>query len=149
MWHGAAQTTAGYVQGISQLCHGSSAGAGPCLKRIITVFALAEGHPLAGLTAVQRLQRVGIEVHALEARHALDAAQPPPQPVGAQSQPPPPPPPPQQQQQQQQQQGAMPRAAPQPARCMVRTEGGEPRYLALHKPFVGGRFCFAFDSAAS
>ena len=38
IWHGCAQTTAGYVAGVTQVCHSSSAGDGPCLKRIITVF---------------------------------------------------------------------------------------------------------------
>lgn len=71
MWHGAAQTTSAYVDGVSRVCHSSSAGNGPCLKRIITVFALPEEHPFATLSAVQRLQRVGIEVHALEPRHQL------------------------------------------------------------------------------
>lgn len=73
IWHGAAQTIAGFVQGVSPVCHGSSAGKGPCLKRIITVFPLREGHPLAPLSAVQRLQRVGIEVHALDERHMIRA----------------------------------------------------------------------------
>ena len=71
MWHGAAQTTAAYVEGISEVCHGSSAGTGPCLKRIITVFELSESHPLCRLTAMQRLQRIGIEVHALDPRHQI------------------------------------------------------------------------------
>ena len=96
MWTGAAQTTSAYLEGISavcrgilaraprrrnqqaphiwQVCHGSSAGQGPCLKRIITVFALPEGHPLAGLSAVQRLLRIGIAVHAIERRHMLQPA---------------------------------------------------------------------------
>ena len=65
MWHGAAQSTAGYVQGVSTVCHSSSAGHGPCLKRIVTVFGLPADHPLAGLTAVQRLMRIGIKVIAL------------------------------------------------------------------------------------
>ena len=53
------------------MCHGSSAGTGPCLKRIITVFALPEVHPLAGLSVVQRLLRIGIAVHAVDPRHQL------------------------------------------------------------------------------
>ena len=65
MWHGCAQSTAGYVQGVSTVCHSSSAGNGPCLKRILTVFGLPADHPLAGLTAVQRLMRIGIKVLAL------------------------------------------------------------------------------------
>ena len=73
MWHGAAQTTSAYVQGISEVCHCSSAGSGPCLKRIVTVWVLPEGHPLCQLTAVQRLQRVGVEVHAIEQKHMLRA----------------------------------------------------------------------------
>ena len=73
MWHGAAQTTAGYVEGITQVCHSSSAGRGPCLKRIVTVFALPDDHPLASLSAVQRLLRVGIAVHAVEPKHQLPA----------------------------------------------------------------------------
>ena len=71
MWHGAAQTTAAYAQGISRVCHGSSAGSGPCLKRLVTVFALAAEHPLAGLTAVERLHLIGIDVYALEVRHMV------------------------------------------------------------------------------
>ena len=62
IWHGAAQTTAGYVHGVTQVCHSSSGGVGPCLKRIITVFKLPEGHPLARLSAVERLWRVGIAI---------------------------------------------------------------------------------------
>lgn len=71
MWHGAAQTTAAYAQGVSCVCHGSSAGSGPCLKRIVTVFALAAEHPLAGLTAVERLHLIGIDVYALDVRRML------------------------------------------------------------------------------
>ena len=71
MWHGAAQTTAAYVKGLAEVCHGSSAGSGPCLKRIITVFSLPPEHPLAKLSACQRLRRIGIEVHAVEPRHQL------------------------------------------------------------------------------
>ena len=74
MWRGAAQTTAGYVDGVSSVCHSSSAGDGPCLKRIITVFALPEEHPFAGLSAVQRLLRVGIEVHAIDRQHMLSGS---------------------------------------------------------------------------
>ena len=59
------------LQGISTVCHGSSAGTGPCLKRIITAFALPDGHPLAALSAVQRLRRIGITVHALAPRHMI------------------------------------------------------------------------------
>ena len=62
IWHGAAQTTAGYVHGVTQVCHSSSGGVGPCLKRIITVFKLPEGHPLARLSAVERLWRIGIAI---------------------------------------------------------------------------------------
>ena len=62
IWHGAAQNIFGYVEGVSQVCHGSSAGVGPCLKRIITVFALPPAHPLAELTATQRLERIGVSV---------------------------------------------------------------------------------------
>lgn len=65
VWHGCAQSIAGYVQGVSPVCHSSSAGNGPCLKRIITVFGLPSDHPLAGLTAIQRLVRIGITVLAL------------------------------------------------------------------------------------
>jgi len=73
MWHGAAQTVFAYIEGIAQVCHGSSAGTGPCLKRIITVFALQAHHPLARLTPVQRLLRIGIEVHAIDEIHQLHA----------------------------------------------------------------------------
>jgi len=68
MWHGAAQTIHGYVAGVSAFCHSSSAGSGPCLKRVITVFELPDGHPLALLTAVQRLKRIGIVVRAVDER---------------------------------------------------------------------------------
>ena len=71
MWHGAAQTTHGYVQGVSDCCHGSSAGTGPCLKRIVTVFALPDDHPLAALTAAQRLRRIGLSVFAIDPRHQI------------------------------------------------------------------------------
>ena len=73
IWHGCAQTTAGYVAGVTQVCHSSSAGDGPCLKRIITVFALPEGHPLAALGAMQRLLRCGIAVYAVERHHQLSS----------------------------------------------------------------------------
>jgi hypothetical protein len=79
IWHGCAQTTSGYVQGISTVCHGSSAGTGPCLKRILTVFSLPSDHPLARLTAIQRLQRIGVSVYAIDPRHQLPpSSQPPP-----------------------------------------------------------------------
>ena len=71
MWHGAAQTVHGYVQGLSGCCHSSSAGTGPCLKRIITVFELPKGHALESLSAVQRLRRVGITVRAVDRRHSV------------------------------------------------------------------------------
>lgn len=74
IWHGAAQTTAGYVRGVTQVCHGSSEGHGPCLKRIFTVFALTPTHPLASFSAIERLQKIGITVHALDPRHMLDPA---------------------------------------------------------------------------
>lgn len=71
IWHGCAQTVHGYIQGVSSCCHSSSAGVGPCLKRIITVFELPVDNPLARLSAVERLLRVGIAVHAVDARHQL------------------------------------------------------------------------------
>jgi len=74
MWHGAAQTTHAYVQGVSDCCHGSSAGTGPCLKRIVTVFALPDDHPLAALTAAQRLRRIGLSVFAIDPRHQMRGA---------------------------------------------------------------------------
>jgi hypothetical protein len=69
MWHGAAQTISAYIKDISPVCHGSSAGTGPCLKRLITVFRLPDEHPLSCLTAVQRLHRIGISVYAVDPRH--------------------------------------------------------------------------------
>ncbi|KAJ1489900.1 hypothetical protein T484DRAFT_1885101 [Baffinella frigidus] len=75
MWHGAAQTAHGYVQGLSEVCHSSSAGTGPCLKRIITVFQLPQGHALASLGAVQRLRRVGITLRAVDRCHAVVSSQ--------------------------------------------------------------------------
>ena len=71
IWHGAAQTTYGYIQGVSQVCHGSSSGNGPCLKRIITVFELPFSHPLSGLSAIQRLHRIGVIVYAIDPKHQL------------------------------------------------------------------------------
>ena len=69
IWHGAAQMPAAYIGGLTDVCHSSSAGEGPCLKRIVTVFALPEGHPLGALDAIDRLRRVGIDVHAIDERH--------------------------------------------------------------------------------
>ena len=71
IWHGCAQTTAGYVAGVTRVCHSSSAGDGPCLKRIITVFELPLSSPLSRLSAVQRLMRIGIAVYAIDEQHAL------------------------------------------------------------------------------
>jgi hypothetical protein len=71
MGHGCAQTVAGYIEGLSTVCHSSSAGQGPCLKRIITVFELPPSSPLSRLSAVQRLMRIGIAVYAIDERHAV------------------------------------------------------------------------------
>ena len=74
MWHGVAQTIHGYVKGVSSCCHSSSAGQGPCLKRIITVFELPKGHALEPLSALQRLRRVGITVRAVDPCHRQSEA---------------------------------------------------------------------------
>ena len=56
----------------SRRCAIARRQAGGRASSLITVFALPDEHPLSALTAVQRLQRIGIEI-AIEQRHQQGA----------------------------------------------------------------------------